>query len=190
MALAQGHRPGRIIGAVAGFGASAVPAGTGVLVVEVLALHDFQTGALRRWGLQIDHQIAGMGARRLRRRQRRAAAGAGRRVVVMGLFDGQLLHTPVSRGAGALSGTTLLRRLLERTLLALVLFLRLLRFFLPATRSVIRTVGLLRSVGRITTILALPRRAAARWAGTVARILIEPLVCGLQIRQQLCRQRA
>jgi hypothetical protein len=36
-----------------------VPTGTRLLVVEVLALNDFQTGALRRWWLQIDHQIAG-----------------------------------------------------------------------------------------------------------------------------------
>jgi hypothetical protein len=66
MALAQAHRPGRVIGAVAGLGATAVPTATEVLVVEVLALKDFQTGALRGRRHQINQQIAGMGVPGLR----------------------------------------------------------------------------------------------------------------------------
>jgi len=185
MALTQGHRPGGIIAAVARLGATAVPTATDVLVVEVLALKDFQTGALGGRRLQVDHQIAGMGASGVLKRQRAAAAGADPWVVVMGLFDGQLLHTPVSRGAGALSGTAFLRRLIRRTLLALAPLLWPLRLFVLGTRWVIRTFALLGPLRRITTILTLPRRATARGAGTVGRILIEPLVCGLQVRQQL-----
>jgi hypothetical protein len=113
-----------------------------------------------------------MGASRLRRRQRRAAAGAGRRVVMKDFFDRQLLHTPVSRGAGALSGTPSLRRLLGRTWFAPALLRWVLRFFVPGRRRLICTLGWLGFSGRITTILAFPRRAAARGTGTVVRMKI------------------
>ena len=115
-------------------------------------------------------------------------AGADCRVVVMDLFDGQLLHTPMSRGTRALSCSALLRRLVGLRRIALARFRRLLWYVLRGTRLLIRAVGLLGRVGLITTMPALPRRAAARWTGTVAWILIEPLVRGLQVRQQLGRQ--
>ena len=86
-----------------------VPTATGVLEVEVLARRDFQTGALGGRRHQIDCQMAGMGVPALRHRQRGAAADAGCWVMVMGVFDGQLLHTSVSRGPGALSATSLLK---------------------------------------------------------------------------------
>lgn len=189
MALAQGHRPGGIIAAVAGLGAAAMSAGTGVLVVEVLALHDFQTGALRRQRPQIDHEIAGREASGVLRRQRGAAAGADLRVVMMDLFDGQLLHTPVSRGARALSGATLLGRLIGRARFALALLGWPLRFFVPCTGRLVRVAGWLGLVQRFPALLALPGRATARGTGTVARILIKALVGGLQIRQQFRGQR-
>jgi hypothetical protein len=44
MTLAERDRPCRVIGAVPGLGAGAVPAGRVVLVIEMLALKDFRTG--------------------------------------------------------------------------------------------------------------------------------------------------
>jgi hypothetical protein len=130
-----------------------------------------------------------MGSRGVLRRQRGAAAGAGRRAGMKDVFDRQLLHRPVSRGAGALHSRPLLGRLLGRTWFAPALLLRwLLRFFVPAMSQLLCTRGWPGLVGQITMILAFPRRAAARGTGTVVRILIKALVGGLEIRQQLHRQ--
>jgi hypothetical protein len=106
----------------------------------------------------------------------------------MGLLDRHLLHTPVSGGTRALAGTALLDRLAALALIGPRLFLCLLCLFVSAGIAIfLFAAGLLCLVRRITAILALPRITAARRARTVARILIEPLVRGLQIRQQLRR---
>ena len=107
-----------------------------------------------------------MGAPGVRHRQRCATAGAGLWVVMMDLFDWQLLHTPVSRGAWALSCPALLRRLIELRLTALASFRRLLRLFVPSPRLLSLAIGLLGLLGLvrpITIIPAIPWRPAARW---------------------------
>jgi hypothetical protein len=135
-----------------------------------------------------------MGAPALSRQEQLAAASAALWVVVMGLRDGQLLHSPMSGGAWTLSGTTWLERFVAMTWITLSLvWRRLVRWRLRVIA--LSGIGcfslrarLFGTIRRIATILALPRCAAARRTGAVGRILIEPFVRGLEIGKQLCRQ--
>jgi hypothetical protein len=124
-------------------------------------------------------------------RQRRTAGRAGLGVVVVPLVDRQRLRTPVSGRTGTLPRSPLLRRRVPfarggalgascrgRPILP-ILSLRA-----PSNRR----CSLIRWPPIGVRSLSLPGRPAARRARAVVRILIEPLVRRLQIRQQPRRQ--